>query len=49
MKQIKLLPSRQVCIALAVALPLSLSMALAQERAKPGDMPGTVVVRGDEV
>ena len=36
MKQIKLLPSRQVCIALAVALPLSLSMALAQERAKPG-------------
>jgi nitrite reductase (NO-forming)/hydroxylamine reductase len=35
-KQIKLLPSRQVCIALAMALPLSLSMALAQERAKPG-------------
>ena len=36
MKQIKLLPSRQVCIALAMALPFSLSMALAQERAKPG-------------
>jgi hypothetical protein len=35
-KQIKLLPSRQVCIALAMALPFSLSMALAQERAKPG-------------
>jgi nitrite reductase (NO-forming)/hydroxylamine reductase len=36
MNQLKLLPSRRTCLAIALALPLSLGFAIAQERAKPG-------------